>query len=166
MALMLPFSNLQQTLQKRQRCKVAGAIALQRRLWCRLEIAPDKVLITLDLVACGIRSESGSGRRERAVIEVPDKRRRYGTAVKLVIDGQRPLSAQKQPDPTLVALVAKGRAWLHQFTREGKSIKEISAEANYSERYVNRVINIALLSPDILAKLERGDHPEGLSATR
>lgn len=146
-------------LQRRSIPQLASCIS-------RVEIAPDKVLITLDLVACGIRPESGSGRRERAVIEVPDKRRRYGTAVRLVIDGEKPLSPQKQPDPTLVALVAKGRAWLHQFTREGKSIKEISAEANYSERYVNRVINIALLSPDILARLERGHHPEGLSGTR
>lgn len=87
-------------------------------------------------------------------------------AVRLVIEDQKALSAKREPDPTLVAMLAKGRAWLLQFTREGRAIEEIAEKEKFSTRYVNRVINIALLAPDIVATIERGDQPDGLNATR
>lgn len=132
----------------------------------RVEVAPDKVRITLDLVACGLHPDKGGGGRREVSIEVPAKRRRCGMAVRLVIEDQKALSAKREPDPALVAMLAKGKVWLQQFTREGRAIEEIAEKEKFSTRYVNRVINIALLAPDIVATLERGEQPEGVNATR
>lgn len=132
----------------------------------RVEVGPDKVRIGLDLVACGIQPDKGGGGRREVAIEVPAKRRRCGIAVRLVIEDQKAQSTKREPDPALVALLAKGRTWLQQFTREGKAIEEIAERERFSVRYVNRVINIALLAPDIVTALERGEHPEGVNATR
>lgn len=132
----------------------------------RVEVAPDKVRISLDLVACGIHPEKGGGGRREVSIEIPAKRRRCGMAVRLVIEDQKALSAKRESDPTLMAILAKGRVWLQQFTREGKAIEEIAEKEKFSTRYVNRVINIALLAPDIVATLERGEQPDGVNATR
>ena len=147
-----------QSIQRPSDSEAAGCIR-------RVEVAPDKVRIVLDLIACGIHPDKGSGGRREVTLEVPAKRKRCGMAVRLVIGDQKARD-MKDPDPPLVALLAKGRTWLQRFTREGEAIEEIAEREKFSVRYVNRVINIALLAPDIVASLERGEHPEGINATR
>jgi len=110
--------------------------------------------------------KGGAGQAE-ATIEVPARRKRCGMAVRLVIGDQKPgENPLRQPDPTLVALMAKGKAWLQQFTREGWAIEEIADREKFSVRYVNRVINIALLAPDIVQAIERGEHPVEINTTK
>jgi hypothetical protein len=73
---------------------------------------------------------------------------------------------QREPDPGLVSLMAKGKTLLKQLTFGGHSIDAIAEQEKLSARYVSRVINVALLAPDIVQAIERGDHPAGLNATR
>ncbi len=123
----------------------------------RVEVAPDKVHIALDLVACGIHPEKGGGGRRGFSTEGQAKRRRSGMAVRLVTEDQKALRAKREPDPTLVAMLAKGRTWLQQCTRVGRAIEEVAEKEKFSTRYLNQVINIELLAPDIIATLERGE---------
>lgn len=130
----------------------------------QIEVAQDAVRITLDLVGCGLQ-KAGAGQGE-ALIEVPAQRKRCGMAVRLVIGDSVPGEIKREPDPTLLALMAKGKTWLQQFTREGQAIEEIAEREKFSVRYVNRVINVALLAPDIVQAIERGEHPAEINTTK
>jgi len=55
---------------------------------------------------------------------------------------------------------------LRQFTQGGQGIETIAEREKLSSRYVNRVINVALLAPDIVQAIEQGDHPEDLNVTK
>ncbi|MBX3609185.1 MAG: recombinase family protein [Hydrogenophaga sp.] len=138
----------------------------------RIEVGPQTVRILLDLVGCGLLKEGGEGSQGgagqgAATIEVPAKRKRCGMAVRLVIGDRLPgQGSRREPDAALVALMTNGKVWLRQFTREGLAIEEIAERERFSVRYVNRVINIALLAPDIVQGIERGEHPEDISATK
>lgn len=162
--------KLGQAIQHEAGTQIAKAVR-------RVEVAPEEVSVTLDLAGCGVlkaetKSEtkpathSGAGQGS-VTISVPAKRKRCGMAVRLVIgDSASGQSTKREPDPTLVALMAKGKTWLQQFTREGQSIEEIATREKFSVRYVNRVINIALLAPDIVQAIEQGEHPEEINATK
>ncbi len=131
----------------------------------RIELAPKCVRITLDLIGCGLQ-EAGAGQGE-ATIEVQTERKRSGMAVRLVIsDGSPAQLQQREPDPGLVALMAKGRTLLKKLTFDGQSIETLAEQEKLSARYVSRVINVALLAPDIVQAIERGDHPTELNATQ
>ena len=87
-------------------------------------------------------------------------------AVRLVIGDSAAGEIKREPDPTLLALMVKGKTWLQQFTWEGQAIEEIAEREKFSVRYVNRVINVALLAPDIVKAIERGEHPAEINTTR
>lgn len=78
----------------------------------------------------------------------------------VALSDQRPGKLHvRPPDPTLVSLMTKGKAWLQQFTQGGQAIETIAEREKLSSRYVNRVINVALLAPDIVQAIERGGVP-------
>jgi len=147
-----------QAIQRSGRAEIVAGVR-------RIEVAPHAVRITLDLVGSGLQ-KAGTGQGE-ATIEVMAERRRCGMAVRLVVGGQKlgqgPL---REPDPTLVALMTKGKSWLQQFTREGRAIEQIAEREKFSVRYVNRVINVALLAPDIVQAIERGEHSAEINTTK
>jgi len=88
-------------------------------------------------------------------------------AVRLVIGAQGPESLKlRTPDPTLVELLVKGKVWLHRLTFGGQGIRQIAEAEQVNPRYVSRVIHIALLAPDIVQAIERGEQPAGLNATK
>ncbi|QHE84877.1 recombinase family protein [Hydrogenophaga sp. BPS33] len=137
----------------------------------RVEIAPACVRITLDLEGCGLRQADEHGKAEaksRAapVIEVPAVRKRYGMAVRLVIGENGPMLRKRKPNRSLVSLMERGKSWLQRFTLDGKSIEDIAEQEKLSPRYVSRVLNVALLAPDIVQALQQGEHPLEITATR
>lgn len=157
----------------------AQAVAL-RACVSRVEAGPKSVRVVLDLVGCGLRkfesepkphAAAAAGMEEvvgqgEVVIDVPTERKRCGMAVRLVIGNEAPTIRARQPDPGLVSLMGRGKTWLQQLTLVGTSIEAIAEREKLSARYVSRVINVALLAPDIVQAIERGDHPAELNATR
>lgn len=131
----------------------------------RVEVAPRGLRIELDLVGCGLR-EKGAAPLS-AVIDVPIERKRSGMAVRLVIGNEAPLTKKTRgPDTKLLALMAKAKTWMNMFTLGGKSIEWIAEQEKANARYVSRVINVALLAPDIVQAIEKGAHPAELSVTK
>jgi DNA invertase Pin-like site-specific DNA recombinase len=131
----------------------------------RVEVAPASMRISLDLVGCGLVKEVEGTRQ--SIIEIPIERKRCGMAVRLVIGNEAPVKRPlREPDPGLVSLMVRGKAWLKLLTTGGQSIETIAEKQRLSARYVSRVINVALLAPDIVQALERGEHPIDLNATK
>lgn len=160
---------LQRAKQLAQQLQSEPRVALLACLG-QVEVAPQVIRVTLDLLACGLQqatAAAGEGKHHTHTIEVPAQRKRCGMAVRLVIGSQgQGTIPTRQPDPTLVALMAKGKQWLRQFTWGGQAIEVIAQREKVSVRYVNRVINVALLAPDIVQAIERGEHAQGLNATK
>lgn len=143
---------------------VPGPIHL-RLCVSRVEVAPTSMRIALDLVGCGLVNDLAGP--HQTFIDIPVERKRCGMAVRLVIGNEAPVKRpQREPDPGLVSLMVRGKAWLKLLTTGGQSIEAIAENEQLSARYVSRVINVALLAPDIVQALERGDHPIALNATK
>jgi len=143
---------------------VPGPIHL-RSCVSRVEVAPTSMRIALDLGGCGLVNDLAGP--HQTIIDIPVERKRCGMAVRLVIGNEAPVKRpQREPDPGLVSLMVRGKAWLKLLTTGGQSIEAIAENEQLSARYVSRVINVALLAPDIVQALERGDHPIALNATK
>jgi hypothetical protein len=139
-----------------------------------VEVGPTAVRIALDLLGCGMPAvQADTPNHEHPVIEVPAERKRAGLAVRLIIGapgaGQidaRQHTAAKEPDPTMLALLARARDWYTRLTRGGQSLGQIAEAEQVTAHYVGRIVNVALLAPDIQQALEQGDYPLELSATK
>ena len=128
-------------------------------------VAATQVRIRLNLVGAGLQ-QAGVSNAE-TVLEVLAERKRCGMAVRLVIGAQGDEQLRlRNPDPTLLQLMHKGKQWLHRLTFGGQGIGIIAKEEKVHAQYVSRVINVALLAPDIVQAIERGDHPINLNTTK
>ena len=71
------------------------------------------------------------------------------------------------PDATLVALLARAADWFGRLTSgQASSVAEIAHAEGVTTAYVTRVTHLAMLAPDIVQSIVRGDHPPALSAER
>ena len=83
----------------------------------------------------------------------------------MIVNALRP--SNHVTDPKLRALLAKGQDWLGRLTSgRSPSIKAIADQEHVTSSYVTRVIKLALLAPDILQRITRGEHPPELTAGR
>jgi hypothetical protein len=139
-----------------------------------VEVGPTTVQIAIDLIGCGIlKTDAGPASIESPVLEVPAERKRTGLAVRLIIGepGQGQIDARqhkgaKDPDPTLLALLARARDWYERLTLQGQSIGQIAEQEQVKSYFVSRIVQLALLAPDIVQALEQGEYPVELNATK
>lgn len=139
------------------------------------------IRVAIDLIGSGLVKDVVQGDAAstegaapaQVVIEVPAERKRTGLAVRLVIGepGQDQIDLRqrlqvKKPDPTLVALLAKAADWYERLTRDGRTPSEIAQQDQVTSTYVSRVVQLALLAPDIAQGIERGEQPMELTANR
>ncbi len=94
---------------------------------------------------------------DELTIEAPFQMRRRGVELKLHL-GEPPAEI----DRTLVQNILKGRSWLAMVIA-GKTFSEIADTEGVSKRRVQDVTNLALLAPDILDGIARGEQPDGLT---
>ena len=90
-------------------------------------------------------------------IEAPFQMRRRGVELKLHL-GEAPADI----DRTLVKNIMKGRSWLAMVIA-GNTFSEIADTEGVSKRRVQDVTNLALLAPDILDGIARGEQPDSLT---
>jgi len=99
-------------------------------------------------------------------IEVPVQLKRCGMAMRLVVQPTG-TPTPRNPDPKMVALIAKAHQWLAKLTSgQYVSIQAIAQQENVSRSYFTRMIYIAFLDPFIVQRILRGDHPMELNAER
>jgi len=84
--------------------------------------------------------------------------KRCGRAMRLLIKGSEQI--KKIPDSILIEQISKSHDWLNLLT-SGKvgSIKGLAAKENVSSTYVARVLDRALLAPDIVRAIINGTQP-------
>jgi site-specific DNA recombinase len=130
----------------------------------RIVIHPDRIEIRANLDPLNMPDEDGQGNyRHTTSIEVPMRIKRCGMAVKLIVNAET--RANSEPDTKLVTLIAKGQAWLNLLlSGRRNSIKAIADEAQVTGSYVTRLIKLALLAPDIMESIAKGDQPPELTS--
>ena len=90
---------------------------------------------------------------------------RSGRQVKLILGNER--NEALEPNPRLVALVAKTRHWFDGL-KSGRypTIKEIAVEEKCDKSYIGRLMSIAFLAPDIVELILSGNHSPTLTPER
>ncbi|MEO7854263.1 MAG: recombinase family protein [Rubrivivax sp.] len=160
-----------QTVQERlQRARAVGASLRAsigedlRRIVQRIDVGADSILIVARLAAVwGSRENDDDATTE---IKVPAKLARCGMGVRLVVNAPG-ATARRQPDPTMMALLAKAHDWAKQLTTgRSRGILSIAKTAGVGSSYANRVVHLAFLAPDIVQRIVRGEHPPQLNAQR
>ena len=70
-------------------------------------------------------------------------------------------------DPILIRLIAQGRAWFQQLLKgDRRSLREIARHEGVNESYVGHLLDLAFLSPEVVAKIVEGRQPAWLTGTR
>jgi hypothetical protein len=66
-----------------------------------------------------------------------------------------------------VALLARATDWFERLTSgQASSVAQIAQAESVTTAYVTRVTHLALLAPDIVQSIVRGEHPPALNADR
>ena len=104
--------------------------------------------------------------RSPVQIDVPVRLQRCGSAVRLIVKAPGALP-RCTPDAKLVALLARATDWFERLTSgQANSVAQIAQAEGVTNAYVIRVTHLAMLAPDIVQTITRGDHPPALTAER
>ncbi len=125
----------------------------------RVDLQPGSLTVRLDKAMLADRLGGSPEQINLAElkIEAPFQMRRRGVELKLHL-GEPPAVI----DRTLVQNIMKGRNWLAMVI-SGKTFSEIADVEGVSKRRVQDVVNLALLSPDVLDDIAAGEQPDGLT---
>lgn len=98
-------------------------------------------------------------------ISVPVELKRCGMAMRLIVNG--PEDQVRKPDLKLLALIARGHIWFKRL-RDGDvdSLAMIAKEEEVTVNYVSRLLLMAMLAPDIIERISKGEHPPQLTAKK
>ncbi|UWQ15104.1 hypothetical protein K3556_04210 [Aliiroseovarius sp. M344] len=84
--------------------------------------------------------------------------RRRGVELKLHLG-----EASPEVDRTLVQNIVNAQKWLAEII-DGKTFTEIAEADGVSKRWVQDVVDLATLAPDILDAIASGEQPDGLTS--
>ena len=146
----------------------ADQIEIVSALVHHITVAQDKVTIEVfqrALAALLLDQElaSPSKTKDRCPVslEVPVRLRRRGVEAKLVVQQHPPL----EPDPALVKALTRAHEWFGRILRgEADGIGAIARAERIDRAYVNRVLCLAFLAPEITKAILKGRQPTELTA--
>jgi site-specific DNA recombinase len=146
----------------------AQQIDILQRMVSRITVHKNKLEIAIAMSRLWEISQSESTEQDKpvTVIEVPVELKRCGMAVRLIVlaPGE---STRRQPDPKLVARIAKAHTWFAQLSSgRSDSIQSIAQQEKVTSSYVTRVVHLAFLAPDIVQRIMRGEQPVELNIDR
>lgn len=128
----------------------------------------NEVVIHQDKVEIGVKPSvltNAEGSDESFWISVPVELKRCGMAMRLIVNG--PEDQVRKPDLKLLALIARGHIWFKRL-RDGDadSLAMIAKEDEVTVNYVSRLLLMAMLAPDIVERISKGEHPPQLTAKK
>jgi site-specific DNA recombinase len=138
----------QATIEQREfiRAVVKTVTVGQRSLW----IEVDKVKMMGMLTGNGPNEFRGSNNRKPDVINLTADFQPVRRGVELRIHTPDDRSNASGPVPSLVKAVARARAWYEQLiSGEAGSVEELARRTGFKCRYVRKILQCAVLSPDI-----------------
>ncbi len=87
-----------------------------------------------------------------------------GVERRLVLHGGQGGASDTPVDPILVKAIVRGQQWFEDLaTGRARSVAEIAEAEGVSNRYVGRLIPLAFLAPDIVARILSGTQPVDLT---
>jgi hypothetical protein len=114
----------------------------------------------------GAPTGSLESRNEFWAFEVPYTLRNRGRQLKILPEGIAPANGS-EPDPTLLKLLRRARAWRQQLeTGPPETITDLAAANGVNASYFTRVLRIAYLAPDIIEAIVEGRQPPELTANK
>jgi len=132
----------------------------------RVTVGVDSLKVSIKASALGPDGKRQESGRSPIEIAIPVRLQRCGSAMRLIVKAPGVVPGVT-PDATLVALLARATDWFGRLTSgQANSIAEIALAEGVSTVYVTRVTHLAMLAPDIVQSIGRGDHPPALNAER
>ena len=99
------------------------------------------------------------------IVRIPMTWKRHGGRKVIIAPdgGEAWAPAKPRPDETLIRALARAHRW-KRLLEEGthNSSAELAEAEKVSRRYVNRIVQITLLAPDIVEAILEGRQPKGL----
>jgi len=97
---------------------------------------------------------------------VPARLKRTGKETRLLVDGAGG-TGRRQPDHSLYRLLARAYRYNDMVMRsDGKTMRQLAAEADVVRSYFTRIPRLSFLAPDIVKAILRDRHPIELTAKR
>jgi site-specific DNA recombinase len=99
----------------------------------------------------------------RYVQRVPLVIRQKGQETRIALPGRPEIDTGRQPG--LVRAIARGREWWQKLL-DGTSLQELCEQSGVSDRYIQRLLPLAFLSPRIVTDIVEGKYPSDLTLDR
>jgi site-specific DNA recombinase len=143
----------------------ADRIAGLNRLVERINLSAEAITIRVRCTAAWSAVIPGTDTQIMTIV-LPAQLKRVGPAVRLVVKAPWAEKA-RAPDARLVALLAKAQRWFELLKSGAKpGVAAIAQEQGIESSEVTRVVYLAFLAPDLVERIVRGEHPEGLNIKR
>ena len=126
----------------------------------------ERIVVCADRINVGFKANALSGIEDEELVwlSTPYAIKRRGLAMRLILNNEAQATT---PDACLLELMAKGYRWLNQLTSGASDgVGAIAREEGVGTSYVTRLMYLAMLAPDIIQKIARGEHPGDLTAQR
>lgn len=126
----------------------------------RVDLRPGSLTLLLDRRAVAQFTDCHPDQinPDKLTIEAPFRTRRRGVELKLHLGDAPP-----EIDPTLIRNIVKARCWLAMII-EGKTFTEIAEAEGTSKRRVQDIVDLAMLAPELLDAIAKGEQPERLTS--
>jgi DNA invertase Pin-like site-specific DNA recombinase len=131
----------------------------------RVVVASEWIELTLDPAMVSVRGEGPSDAGHGAAIRVPAKLKVFGGAKQLVGPRCDPIEAL-EPDLSLQKAIARGRRWEAQLASgERSGSDDIATAEGVQSRYVDKLMRLAWLSPEIVQAILDGRRLQSCTLT-
>ena len=126
----------------------------------RIETAPGKVILKLNLKAVAVRLEIDAEALDANALQIdaPFQLRKRGVETKVIL-----AETAAGRDETLIRNIALAHHWLERI-KAGETFGDIVRTDAISKRRVQYMIDLALLAPDILRDVLTGKQPLGFTS--
>jgi DNA invertase Pin-like site-specific DNA recombinase len=142
------------------RAAVRTVTLSQRNIW----IEVDKVKIVRTLLGTSPAEFPESENRKPAVINLTAHFQPIWRGAELRICVPDNQSTTRRPDPALVKAIARARMWyVHLISGEASSVDELARRSGFKCRYVRKILQSAVLSPQIFEAILSGQQACHLS---
>jgi DNA invertase Pin-like site-specific DNA recombinase len=122
-----------------------------------LQIGISKDALRDELLGAGQEQCEGS-----IILRAPCHFAKRGAEVRLILGSGAP--HQSRPIPSLVRTVAQAKTWSEWIIKgEVCTMRQLAKRTGLHRKYVSRLLNLAMLSPDLTEAIFRGDHHPSLT---
>ena len=124
-----------------------------------LEIEISKGALGAELLGAGKESFEGA-----ITLRAPCHFAKRGNEVRLILESG---AQQSNPNAAVVKAVAQAKTWYEWITKgEVFSMRGLARRTGFNENYVSRILDLAVLSPEITEAIFRGDHDPSLTVAQ